>query len=77
MWMGPFHNRSSVIKVEKMCGRIAMCKCTSLVTKQPNLSQNETESKSKRPTFLIALEDFLYKVWIVQCGFSEFVFRDN
>ena len=49
MWMwGRFHNRSSVIEVEKMCGR------------------NETKSKRKRPKFLIALEDFLYKVRIVQ-----------
>ena len=47
MW-GRFHNRSSVIEVEKMCGR------------------NETKSKRKRPKFLIALEDFLYKVRIVQ-----------
>ena len=61
-----------------MYGRIPMCKCTKSVTKQSILSQNETQSKRKRPEFLIALGGFLYKVaiWIVQCGFSKFVFGD-
>ena len=57
-----------------MCGRIAMY---CLVTKQPILFQNETQSKRKRPKSFIALVDFFYKVWITQYGLSKFVFADN
>ena len=32
MW-GPFSNKSGVIQVEKMCGRITMCKCTKSYNK--------------------------------------------
>ena len=49
-----------------MCGQIAMCKCAVLSQNNLLLSQNETQSKRKLPKFLIALGDFLYKVWIVQ-----------
>ena len=42
---------------EDLCANVQ-----SLVTKQPILSQNQTQSKRKRPKFLIALGDFLYKV---------------
>ena len=77
MWMwGPFYSRSSVIvsweNVRTKCANVQ-----SLVTKQPFLSQNETQSKRKRPKFLIALVDFLYRIWMVQYGFSKFVFGDN
>ena len=40
---------------EQLCANVQ-----SLVTKQPILSQNETQSKRKRPKFLI--RDSLYKV---------------
>ena len=46
-----------------MCGQIAMCKCAVLSQNNLLLSQNESQSKRK---LLIALGDFLYKVWIVQ-----------
>ena len=42
---------------EQLCANVQ-----SLVTKQPTLSQNKTQSKRKRPKYLIALSDFLYKV---------------
>ena len=60
-----------------MCGRIAIANVQSLVTKKPILSQNETQSKRKRPKVLIALGDFPYKVWIVQYSFWKFVLGDN
>ena len=53
-----------------MCGRIAMWDAQSLVKNNLFLSQNETQSKRKRPKFFITLGDFLYKVWIEQYGFS-------
>ena len=46
----------------------------SLVKNKLFLSQNETQSKRKRPKFLIALAYFLYKVWIVQYGFLGTIF---
>ena len=47
----------------------------SLATKQPFLSQNETQSKRKRRKFLIAL-DFLYKVSIVYCTAFQSLFSE-
>ena len=76
MW-GHFHNRSGVIVSWENVWTNSCGSVQSLLTKQPILSQNETQSKRKRPKFLIALGDFLYKVWIVQYGFSKFVFGDN
>ena len=49
-------------KLKKCLGQQLCANVQSLVTKQPILSQNETRSKRKRPTFLVALGDFLYKV---------------
>ena len=54
--------------VGKICGQIAVCKCTKSCNKttffvnNKFLSQNETQSKKKRPKVLTALGDFLYKV---------------
>ena len=42
---------------EQLCANVQ-----SLVTKQSILTQNETQLKRKRPKFLIALDDILYKV---------------
>ena len=67
-------------KLRKCVGEQQMYKCAnlqSLVTKQPILSQNETRSKRKQPTFLIALGHFRSTKRLVQKGFSKFVFGDN
>ena len=73
LWMwGPFHNISgAIVNWENVLSNSYM-KCTNSCKKQPIL--NKTQSKRKRPEFLIALGDFLYKVWIVQYGFSKFLF---
>ena len=60
-----------------MCGRVAIRNAQSLGKNNLFLSQKETLSKRKRLKLLIALSDFLYKVWIVQQGFSKFVFGKN
>ena len=77
MWMGgPFHNRSGVIISWENVWTNSYVQ--SLVTKQSFLSENKTQSKRKGPKFLIALGDFLYKVWMVystafQSLFSELI----
>ena len=53
-------------KLRKCVGERLCANVQSLAAKQPILSQNETQLKRKRPKFLIAFSDFLYKVWIVQ-----------
>ena len=72
-----FHKRSGVLVSLENVWVNRYVQMYSLVTKQPILSQNETRSKRKRPTFLVTLGDFLYKVWLAQKGFSKLVFGDN
>ena len=51
------------LEVEKICGRIAMCKCTKSCNKTTYFCvSKQTQSKMKRPKLLIALGDFQYKV---------------
>ena len=78
MWtLVPFHKKSGVTEVEKMCGRIAMCKCAKSCNKTTYFCLKTNSIEKKYPKLLIALGDFLYKVWIVQYSFSKFVFGDN
>ena len=57
MWMwGPFHNRSGVTVSWEHLGTNSYVQMYK-VTKQPILSQNETQWKRKCPKFLIALGD--------------------
>ena len=57
-----FHKRSGVLVSLENVWVNRYVQMYSLATKQPILSQNETRSKRKRPTFLVTLGDFLYKV---------------
>ena len=52
-----FHEHHAYDKINT--GSMLCANVQSLVTKQPILSQNEAQSKRKRPKFLIALGDFL------------------
>ena len=47
MW-GPFHNRSGVIVIEKMCGRIAMCKCAKSGNKAPYFCLQKKLSRKEK-----------------------------
>ena len=47
MW-GPFHNRSGVIVIEKMCGRIAMCKCAKSCNKAPYFCLKKKLSRKEK-----------------------------
>ena len=68
MWMwGPFHNTSGVVVNWENVWTNSYAKCTKSCKKNNLfLPINKTQSKRKRPTFLIALGDLFYKVWIVQ-----------
>ena len=60
-----------------MCGQITMCKCTKSCNKTTYFVTKRNSIEKETSEFFIALGDFLYKVWIVQHGFSKFVFGDN
>ena len=73
MWES-FHNKSGATVSRKnmsINNYVQMCK---ILENNLLLSQNETPSKRKRPKFLIALGDFLYKICFEQYRLSKFVF---
>ena len=58
---GPFHNKSGVIVNWENVWMNNYVKCTKPCQKQP-IFVSKQKLKRKRPKFLIAFGDFLYKV---------------
>ena len=70
MWES-FHNKSGATVSRKnmsINNYVQMCK---ILANNLLLSQNETPSKRKHPKFLIALSDFLYKIFLNNTVFQS------